>query len=255
MRCALCAVNCELCAVLCTLPSPPFTPCLVVLDCWLRPGQVSKQFSARDLPGQLSLKQRDNSIVEKNKNRDFKAELAEKELKNEQKKLAAVANKGASAAVLEAIADRAMSKFEVPKLEDDTAVLAKATETYDDGDDDVGGEDPDESDSSSDDSDDDDDDEAELLAELDRIKKEREEERVVEQQAEQQAAEAENKMAVLEGNPLTRSGSGSGVMKRRWDDDVVFKNQARGAPETKKRFINDTIRNDFHRKFINKYIQ
>ena len=34
----------------------------------------------------------------------------------------------------------------------------------------------------------------------------------------------------------------------RWDDDVVFKNQARGEPKAQKRFINDTIRSDFHKK-------
>lgn len=41
----------------------------------------------------------------------------------------------------------------------------------------------------------------------------------------------------------------------RWDDDVVFKNQARGELKPAKRFINDTIRNDFHRKFLNKYMK
>lgn len=41
----------------------------------------------------------------------------------------------------------------------------------------------------------------------------------------------------------------------RWDDDVVFKNQARGESKTPKRFINDTIRNDFHRKFLHKYMK
>ena len=41
----------------------------------------------------------------------------------------------------------------------------------------------------------------------------------------------------------------------RWDDDVVFKNQARGETKTPKRFINDTIRNDFHRKFLQKYMK
>lgn len=40
----------------------------------------------------------------------------------------------------------------------------------------------------------------------------------------------------------------------RWDDDVVFKNQARTEPEVKKRFINDPTRNDFHKKFLEKYI-
>ncbi len=46
----------------------------------------------------------------------------------------------------------------------------------------------------------------------------------------------------------------SGIIYR-WDDDVVFKNQARGELKTAKRFINDTIRNDFHRKFLNKYMK
>ena len=41
----------------------------------------------------------------------------------------------------------------------------------------------------------------------------------------------------------------------RWDDDVVFKNTCRNEPVKKKRFINDTIRNDFHKKFLQKYIQ
>lgn len=41
----------------------------------------------------------------------------------------------------------------------------------------------------------------------------------------------------------------------RWDDDVVFKNQARGETKAPKRFINDTIRNDFHRKFLQRYMK
>lgn len=41
----------------------------------------------------------------------------------------------------------------------------------------------------------------------------------------------------------------------RWDDDVVFKNQARGEMKAPKRFINDTIRNDFHRKFLHRYMK
>lgn len=41
----------------------------------------------------------------------------------------------------------------------------------------------------------------------------------------------------------------------RWDDDVVFKNQARGEPKAQKRFVNDTIRNDFHKRFLQRYIR
>ena len=41
----------------------------------------------------------------------------------------------------------------------------------------------------------------------------------------------------------------------RWDDDVVFRNQTRNEPKKQKRFINDTIRSDFHKRFLNKYIK
>lgn len=41
----------------------------------------------------------------------------------------------------------------------------------------------------------------------------------------------------------------------RWDDDVVFKNQAREPKKEARRFINDTVRNDFHRKFLQRYIK
>lgn len=44
-------------------------------------------------------------------------------------------------------------------------------------------------------------------------------------------------------------------IKRRWNDDVVFRNQTRDEPEQKKRFINDTIRSDFHRSFIKKFMK
>lgn len=46
-------------------------------------------------------------------------------------------------------------------------------------------------------------------------------------------------------------------MKRRWDDDVVFKNCAKGIEERKKEqnFINDAIRSEFHKKFMEKYIK
>jgi hypothetical protein len=40
----------------------------------------------------------------------------------------------------------------------------------------------------------------------------------------------------------------------RWDDDVVFKNCAKGE-EKKSAFINDTLRSEFHKKFMEKYIK
>ena len=46
-------------------------------------------------------------------------------------------------------------------------------------------------------------------------------------------------------------------VKRRWDDDVVFKNQARGTEDRNKRkeFVNDLLRSDFHKKFMAKYVR
>ena len=61
--------------------------------------------------------------------------------------------------------------------------------------------------------------------------------------------------AALTGNPLLNSSgtASSGRMKRKWNDDIVFRNQARGEPDqNKKRFINDTVRNDFHKRFLDK---
>ncbi|CAN1193849.1 Spliceosome-associated protein CWC15 homolog [Linum perenne] len=112
----------------------------------------------------------------------------------------------------------------------------------------------DESDDEDDDDDDEDNTEA-LMAELERIKKERAEEKL---RQEQERAVEELKVKeeqLLRGNPLLNNNPTSFGVKRRWDDDVVFKNQTRGETKTPKRFINDTIRNDFHRRFLQKYMK
>uniref|UniRef100_A0A3B4CY47 Uncharacterized protein n=1 Tax=Pygocentrus nattereri TaxID=42514 RepID=A0A3B4CY47_PYGNA len=46
-------------------------------------------------------------------------------------------------------------------------------------------------------------------------------------------------------------------IKKEWDDDVVFKNCAKGVDESRKekRFINDTLRSEFHKKFMEKYVK
>lgn len=94
-----------------------------------------------------------------------------------------------------------------------------------------------------------------LQRELNRIKAERAE--AAEKEAEKQRKkdeEAREKDIAL-GNPLLNPKK-YGV-KRRWDEDVVFKNQARGTEERgkEKRFVNDLLRSDFHRKFMDKYVR
>lgn len=117
----------------------------------------------------------------------------------------------------------------------------------------------DDADDSDDSDEDDDDDEAELLAELERIKAERAEEAARRAAEEAAKAEAEQQAELVRGNPLLQeklaAQDPSFALKRRWDDDVVFRNQTRGEPKAQKRFINDTIRNDFHKRFLERYVK
>ncbi|KAG0198205.1 hypothetical protein BGX28_008332 [Mortierella sp. GBA30] len=135
---------------------------------------------------------------------------------------------------------------------------AERLDKDDSDDDEKDSDDSDESDSDSDD-DDDEDDTAELLRELEKIKRERAEEKERLERLQREEEEKEREAQVAAGNPLLDMPGGSSgpkdfSVKRRWDDDVVFKNQARGMDDKpKKRFINDTLRSDFHRKFMNKY--
>ena len=98
------------------------------------------------------------------------------------------------------------------------------------------------------------DDEADLLAELERIRKERAEEASQRKREEDVEKETQLREEVARGNPLLNQAA-SFQITRRWDDDVVFKNQSRGEPKAQKRFINDTIRNDFHKRFLTRYIK
>ena len=83
---------------------------------------------------------------------------------------------------------------------------------------------------------------------------------------------------ILKGNPLIQEkAQGDYKVKRRyfcvhylknkftlqiifyfrWDDDVVFKNCAKGEEERLKGkgYINDTLRSEFHKKFMDKYVK
>lgn len=105
--------------------------------------------------------------------------------------------------------------------------------------------------------DDSDDETAALLLELEKIKK-------------QKAAEKEKKqMAPLAHNPLlpastetqvkgeTSAAKSAASIKRRWNDDCIFKNQAASDAKrtpTQKTFVNDMLRSETHKKFLERYI-
>ncbi|KAK0630796.1 Pre-mRNA-splicing factor Cwf15/Cwc15 [Bombardia bombarda] len=122
---------------------------------------------------------------------------------------------------------------------------------------DIDADDSDEEEDDDDDSDDDsdDDDEAELQRELERVRRERAVKREKEEQERAAAEQEARERDIALGNPLLNKPDFN--IKRRWDDDVVFKNQARGTDEKGKRkeFINDLLRSDFHKRFMGKYVR
>ena len=226
---------------------------------WSAGGAVSTAVSALEAPGQLSLKHLRKPV-------DKKKALRESLLALEKAEAKALPKRKLDPAIEERAEQRLLKQSD----EDDVDVKAIAAK-YDDSDVDDGGghsdadhkpeeddTDLDESDSDLDsDSSDEEDDEEALQAELAKIRKEREEARrkAEEEQAEENRQRDES--AALVGNPLLAAGAAStgGHTKRRWNEDVVFRNQAKGEPKPKKRFINDTVRNDFHKRFLNKFIR
>lgn len=107
-----------------------------------------------------------------------------------------------------------------------------------------------ESESSEEESEDEEDETAELLRELEKIKKERAEKK--EQEERERAAEEQEQREsdIAFGNPLLNPHKAAET-KRRWDDDVVFRNQARGTENKgKPEFVNDLLRSDFHKRFM-----
>jgi len=210
---------------------------------WFKP---SIQVSAKNLPGHTKLKFRQegqNNIDELAK-KDLRAELEAKERSHFSKKLGVdfEEERKKDIQLLEQSAG-GEGGSKAPK-----ALVPKAIDADD--------EDEPESGSSSDSDDDDEDDEAELLAELERIKKERAEEAAKKAAEEAAKASKEKEKELMTGNPLLALGAdASFAIKRRWDEDVVFKNQSRGEAKAQKRFINDTIRSDFHKRFLTRYIR
>jgi len=133
-------------------------------------------------------------------------------------------------------------------LEDAHDIDADSDGSGGDGD----GDDDDES------SDDEEDEEAELMRELAKIKAERAAAKQKEEDELARKAEEQREVDIARGNPLLDpmrgrdEGTGTFGVKRRWDDDVVFRNQGRGTEEKGKRreFVNDLLRSDFHKKFM-----
>lgn len=194
---------------------------------------ISRQYSSRDLPGHTKLKYREHGqgTQEETRSRDFRRELEDRE---KEKRVG-------GARPTDHSTNKRLKLDQVPAASLDA-------------------DDPIDPEEDSDSSDDEDDTEA-LLAELNKIKKERALEQTkkeIERRQEEERIRMEN---ILSGNPLLTHYSSGGAkvdhkIKRRWDDDVVFKNCAKSQPEKKSNvFINDSLRSEFHKKFMEKYVK
>ncbi|KAL9131122.1 MAG: hypothetical protein Q9217_000884 [Psora testacea] len=96
---------------------------------------------------------------------------------------------------------------------------------------------------------------AELLRELEKIKRERAEKKEQEDREKAVAGQEQRESDIALGNPLLVPNRDTET-KRRWDDDVVFRNQARGTEKKgKPEFVNDLLRSDFHKRFMSKYVR
>lgn len=179
--------------------------------------------------------------------RDFRKELEERESKS-----SSSSSKSIPAGVRRAIESNAVPSKK-PKIDQISAANLDQ-------------DDPLEEDSSSSSDDDSDDDTAALLEELNKIKRERAQDAEKKDQEKKQEDERIRMENILSGNPLLnysggkagpagQAGQADMKVKRRWDDDVVFKNCARNEPDKKSLFINDSLRSEFHKKFMEKYIK
>ncbi|KAI4327120.1 hypothetical protein L6164_019620 [Bauhinia variegata] len=202
----------------------------------------SQKYSSRDIASHTTLKPRKDGqdTQEELQRRNLRDELEERErrhLSSKSKSFHDERDRGKGGHLL----------LEGTKKETEDRIVPRSVDA-DDSDVEV------KSDESDDDEDEDEDDTEALLAELEQIKKERAEEKLRKERQEREEELKVKEAELLRGNPLLNNPTSFNV-KRRWDDDVVFKNQTRGETKTPKRFINDTIRNDFHRKFLQRYMK
>ncbi|KAF8525793.1 Pre-mRNA-splicing factor Cwf15/Cwc15 [Hysterangium stoloniferum] len=224
----------------------------------------SRQYSSRDMAAHTKLKfrqpgQTSTSEVAK---RDLRAELLAAEQEARDRKRKAEGLPVESMAVIENGDDEGNKRR---KLLQEAVDLDKDDD--DEGENDAGDRtEKDDQDDSEEDSDEEEDDTAELLRELEKIKRERAEEKARQEReqsvSESIAREAEiatsnpllNLQAALGQTPGGSSTSSSFTVKRRWDDDLIFKNQAstEGKPT---HFVNDLLRTEFHKKFMAKFIK
>ena len=97
----------------------------------------------------------------------------------------------------------------------------------------------------------------ELRREFEKLKREKEDELRRKEQEKLEELKKKSEEDVLRSNPLLSEQlvGEEFSLKKKWYEETVFRNQALKEKEKKeKTFVNDTVRSDFHRKFMAKYI-
>jgi protein CWC15 len=224
--------------------------------------QRGPAYHQRLLPAHTLLKHRQpgQGGVDETEVRDLRAELLKAEAAHFAKKKGLSneeLDESTSAAPKRAIEDTDTKDDEVetPEAKRRRLILEEAAEL----DADSSGSEKDsesESEASSEDEDEDEDEDemAELQRELEKIKRERSEQKAREEADKAAHVAAQREEDIATGNPLLNPKDFT--VKRRWDDDVIFKNQARGTEQKKpKEFVNDLLRSDFHRRFMSRYVR
>ncbi|KAJ1965200.1 complexed with cef1p [Dipsacomyces acuminosporus] len=221
---------------------------------------ISHQLSAKNLPSHTKLKTRKpgQGGEQEYTIEDLKAELREAERRHFESKRLDHDGEGTGASTRDLESEK-MNYIELAQQldaesdESDGDTHSNGSSSDSEGEEGGGGGSGSDSDSDSDE--DSEDETAMLMRELEKIKRERAEEKAREEKEamEQRLVDEEASSSFLGENPLLKKRDFA--VKRRWDDDVVFKNQARDEDDKpKKRFINDMLRSDFHRKFMRKYV-
>ena len=229
----------------------------------------SLQFSARDLPSNTIIKYRKDGQGSKNdlEKINLKEELYKREREHEIN----------SKLIRDEFGNDIYDSVKKRKLSDDLSEEIINDNKEDNKDDNISSEEDESiqifeqdkdysysnnnSDSNNESNYDSDDTEKELMLELEKIKKAQIEEKEKKNNELKQKTEFE----ILNGNPLLSQTIASSSsfnnfsnneysLKKKWYEDTVFKNQSRLEIKPKKRFINDTVRSDFHRKFLDKII-
>ncbi|KAF8633259.1 hypothetical protein AX17_004435 [Amanita inopinata Kibby_2008] len=225
----------------------------------------SRQYSVRDMAAHTKLKFRQigQTSVDEVKKRDLRYELvvAEQEARNKKRKA-----EGKPPLPIEGQPQSA-ENGQVKAIEDEEAnkrrkLLQQALELdKDDGESEDDEKDKMDEDESSEESEEDEDDTDELLRELERIKRQRAEEKARLEQEQSASDAAAREAEIATSNPLlnlaTALGQSPGglsttvpgtfAVKRRWDDDLIFKNQAMNGKDRSGQFVNDLLRTEFHK--------